>query len=109
MTLAHAFAARQVFFTLQQPIQWFPKFTGNLTEFLVSLKRIERFLQCEEVNTKMVAIGDNQMKEMGIDVKISNGNFMWGSIEKNGEIIIGVEKNGSGEMGKNGIIFDHFS
>ena len=109
MTLAHAFAARQVFFTLEEPIRWFPKFTGNLTEFLVSLQRIERFLQCEEVNRKMVAFGDGEVKDMGIDVKISSANFMWGLTEKNGKSEIDKKADGFGETGKNRIIFDHFS
>jgi len=44
MILSNAFAARHIFWTIDGPIRWIPQFIGNFTEFLVSMKRIQKFL-----------------------------------------------------------------
>jgi len=42
--IAHAFVTITVLYALYEPIQWFPQFLGVFIEFMVSMKRIQKFL-----------------------------------------------------------------
>ncbi|CAI2359203.1 unnamed protein product [Moneuplotes crassus] len=77
MILAHAFAARHVFYSLEEPIRWVPQFVGTFAEFLVSMRRIEKFLQCDEINPNIVEMNNEYCKEKEIDILIENANFTW--------------------------------
>jgi ABC-type multidrug transport system fused ATPase/permease subunit len=44
MSLGNAFACMQVLFSIDEPIRWIPQFIGILMEFLVSMRRIQKFL-----------------------------------------------------------------
>jgi ABC-type multidrug transport system fused ATPase/permease subunit len=44
MSLGNAFACMQVLFAIDDPIRWIPQFIGILMEFLVSMRRIQKFL-----------------------------------------------------------------
>ena len=44
ISVASAFAVRHVLNTIRGPIEWIPKFVGVFAEFLVSMRRIQKFL-----------------------------------------------------------------
>jgi hypothetical protein len=48
-------------------------FIGQFIEFIVAMKRIQKFLLCEEINPTLVRI-----KEQEHGVSIRNSNFHWG-------------------------------
>lgn len=77
MILAHAFAARHVFYSIEEPIRWVPQFVGSFAEFLVSMRRIEKFLLCDEINSNIVEMNNEYCKEKEIDILIENANFTW--------------------------------
>lgn len=54
MTLAQGFAALQVLGQLNMPIRWIPQFIGILLQFTVSMRRIQKFLVCDEINPAIV-------------------------------------------------------
>jgi ABC-type bacteriocin/lantibiotic exporter with double-glycine peptidase domain len=44
MSVARAFAAAHVLFSLEEPVKWLPEFVGHFVEFLVSMHRIHKYL-----------------------------------------------------------------
>ena len=44
ISVASAYAARHVLGTIKEPIEWIPDFVGTFAEFLVSMRRIQKFL-----------------------------------------------------------------
>ncbi|CAI2363872.1 unnamed protein product [Moneuplotes crassus] len=83
MTLAYAFAARHIFYSLEQPMRRIPAFIGSYMEFLVSMKRIQKFLQCPEINPNIIKIQDEGLEQSGIDILMNNCNFTWGVSKEN--------------------------
>ncbi|CAI2361005.1 unnamed protein product [Moneuplotes crassus] len=71
-----AFAALQVLNLLRDPTRWLPFFIGVMMEFGVSMKRIQVFLQGEEINHKMLEYDKNMAPDQAI--LISGANFSWG-------------------------------
>ena len=83
MSIASAFAARQVLFSIQDPIEWIPKFFGIFAEFLVSMRRIQKFLLWTEINQKLVESLNEDLQKKDIDILINNASFTWaGNQEK---------------------------
>lgn len=58
-------------------MKYFPYFIGQTVEFLVSIRRLQKFLVCDTVNTSQVRHLD---EEDGNDeaITIADGNFFWG-------------------------------
>lgn len=77
MVLSTAFAARHVFYTIDEPMHWIPQFIATFTEFIVSMKRIQKFLFCDEVNQKLVESENDYCKENKIDILIQQASFSW--------------------------------
>ena len=84
MKVSEAFAALQVLVLLREPTRWLPFFIGMMMEFSVSMKRIQNFLQSEEINPKLVTKESNIHNK--ISVKISKSSFSWGGDKIDGEI-----------------------
>ncbi|CAI2360453.1 unnamed protein product [Moneuplotes crassus] len=78
IVLAQAFAAGNIFYTLEEPIKWIPQFIGTCVEFLVSMNRIEKFLKCDELNPKIVEMDNEFCKKNEISIMIEGANFTWG-------------------------------
>ena len=78
MSLSDAFMAITVLHGLQEPVQWIPEFLGYFMEFVVSMKRINKFLLCDEINPKIVTYDDSDIKNNLIDILINDSNFTWG-------------------------------
>jgi len=65
---------------IQNPIRFFPLFFGQLVEFIIAMRRVQNFLNCEEINHTV--INDNSEPNMIQDaLVIKNGNFHWGYLD----------------------------
>ena len=78
MSLSNSFSCLHVIYSLDTPIRWIPQFIGVLMEFLVSMRRIEKFLICDEVNPELVDDQDKKVINDDVDILITNANFSWG-------------------------------
>lgn len=76
MKVSTAFAALQVLNMLRDPTRWLPFFIGMMMEFTVSMKRIQKFLQAEEINQLLIEYDRTVDAEHALS--ISNANFSWG-------------------------------
>ena len=81
ISVARAFAAIQVFTYIELPLRWFPDFIKSYFEFTVSMRRIQRFLKCSEINGELLKINDKNLQNMGRDLQIRNANFTWGGLK----------------------------
>lgn len=72
--LSLAITVITIFNIVKGPISNLPMFLGQFIEFIVAMKRIQKFLLCDEINPTLVQL--DQKEENSI--KISNANFHWG-------------------------------
>ena len=77
ITVAKAFAGIQVLYFLERPLKWFPDFIGKFLEFDISMKRISKFLICNEYNSELVEYIDVNAHR-NLDIIINDANFTWG-------------------------------
>ena len=83
MGIAQAFAVTQVMFSLEEPIRWIPQFIGVFTEFLISMRRIQNYLLCDEINPNLIQFQSEELKKKKVDILIENASFTWaGNQEK---------------------------
>ena len=83
MSLANGFAWLQVMNSLNMPIRWIPQFVGILLKFMVSMRRIQAFLNWDEVNPQLVDTHFKDIANKDIDVEVLNANFSWGGKQDN--------------------------
>lgn len=76
MKASEAFAALQILNMLRDPTRWLPFFIGLMMEFTVSMRRIQNFLQSEEINHLLIE-NDNSMNSPNA-LTIKSSNFSWG-------------------------------
>jgi ATP-binding cassette subfamily C (CFTR/MRP) protein 1 len=80
MSLAQGFACLQVLASLNMPIRWIPGFIGTLLQFTVSMRRIQKFLTCDEMYPAIVEHDSKECKNNGIDVLVEGASFSWGGL-----------------------------
>ena len=68
--------------SLQEPIRAIAMVYTSFLETLISLRRIQRFLNQEDVQNDRVITDDEKTKSEGIAVKIEKGSFSWGAEQK---------------------------
>ena len=87
ISLANGFACLQVMNSLNMPIRWIPQFIGTFLQFMVSMRRIQNFIDCDEINPNIVEINWKEIKNKGLDVFVEQANFSWGGkkIENKGK------------------------
>lgn len=74
--LATVYTVITLFNVLRGPVSMLPWFMGQLIEFLVSMKRIQRFLLCQEIQMRDMI---TQRGSPDVAVSITNpGAFHWG-------------------------------
>ena len=72
------FTSLSLFNKLQIPLRLFPQIITNCYETSISMKRIENYLNQDEINEKNVIRNNNILYNNGIRIKIENGDFSWG-------------------------------
>lgn len=82
ISVARAYAGIQVFTLLEHPLRWFPLFVSALLEFTVSMKRIQKFLLCNEINPDLVTYNHEGLQKSEVDVKIEDANFTWSGLKQ---------------------------
>lgn len=87
LDLSAAFFLISVFSIIQLPLRIIPMFVGYLTQFLVSLKRIQRFLLLEEINPTIVSHDQAEAHSALEDAQVAaclrgGSNFIWGLKKK---------------------------
>jgi ABC-type bacteriocin/lantibiotic exporter with double-glycine peptidase domain len=82
ISVAKAFAAYQVFAYLDMPLRWIPEFASSYMQFKVSMKRIQKFLLCNEMNPDLMVIKPESLKFTDIDLKIEGANFTWSGLKQ---------------------------
>ena len=82
ISLARAYAGIQVFKFLEFPLRWIPEFISALLEWVVSMKRIHKFMECSEINPELVNSGLSDITNTDTDVKVDNANFTWGGVKQ---------------------------
>ena len=78
ISLANGFACLQVMNSLNMPIRWIPQFIGTFLQFMVSMRRIQKFIDWDEINPNIVEINSKAASEKGLDVLVENASFSWG-------------------------------
>jgi ATP-binding cassette subfamily C (CFTR/MRP) protein 1 len=76
MRTSEAFAALQILNLLREPTRWLPFFVGLMMEFKVSMKRIQNFLQSEEINHLLIK-NDTDLDNPNA-LTLQSSNFTWG-------------------------------
>jgi len=74
--IATAYTLITVFNLISQPLRMLPMFIGNCVEFSVSMRRIQKFLTCEELNPML--IDQKQHSAINAIEVRDNANFHWG-------------------------------
>jgi ABC-type multidrug transport system fused ATPase/permease subunit len=75
-----ALAILQILNSLHSSSYSLPLFIGDFVEFLVSMKRIQSFLKCDEIEEDAIIHDKRAFDNLSITVK--NSNFFWGFDEK---------------------------
>jgi ATP-binding cassette subfamily C (CFTR/MRP) protein 1 len=75
MTLANTFTIIAILQKIEDPARALPGFFTFFIEFIISMKRIQDFLLCPEVNPSIIT---RIRSETNTAVSISGGNFHWG-------------------------------
>jgi len=55
ISLAKAYTVMTVFNLVAQPIRILPQFVGQMVEFMVSMRRIQAYLACKEINPTILS------------------------------------------------------
>jgi ATP-binding cassette subfamily C (CFTR/MRP) protein 2 len=79
MDIANILTALRIFGSIFKPIRDLPRVISLLIETIVSLGRIEKFLNQDEVDESNVIKNDPDTMAEGIAIKVDNGNFSWGN------------------------------
>ena len=72
MPLESGFAWIQAFQLMNHPITWLPYFIGSLTDFNLSMKRIQTFLLHKEIDQSAVVFDSDLRESTNIDILIEN-------------------------------------
>jgi ATP-binding cassette subfamily C (CFTR/MRP) protein 1 len=77
LDISTAFTVMTILNLLQEPLRTLPLFLGQLIEFLIAMRRIQAFINLDEINPTIVSKLDRETAESSIE--IWKGNFHWGA------------------------------
>ena len=80
--IENIFVSLGVLNSLQEPVRAIAMIYTSFLETLISLKRIQRFLNQEDIQNEKVITNDERTQNEGIAVKIEKGTFSWGAEQK---------------------------
>ena len=81
MTVANTMLATSMFDRIKGPIQRIPSIFNNWSEVIISVERMEEFLQCEECQPNVLLRQSESSKENDVSIRIK-GNYSWGTNPK---------------------------
>ena len=80
--IENIFVSLGVLNSLQEPVRAIAMIYTTFLETLISLKRIQKFMNQEDIKPENIITNDEKTKEDDIIVKIENGTFSWGAEQK---------------------------
>ena len=80
--IENIFVSLGVLNSLQEPVRAIAMIYTTFLETLISLKRIQKFMNQENIKPENIITNDEKTKEDDIMVKIENGTFSWGAEQK---------------------------
>lgn len=105
ISLPNAFACIQVMFCLELPIKTIPYFISAYLKSVISTKRVQKFLLCDEVNPKLICSSDPELRNHNVSVYTHNANFTWGGVNSELKENESVPDNTTGQLLNNKISF----
>ena len=80
--IENIFVSLGVLNSLQEPVRAIAMIYTSFLETLISLKRIQKFMNQENIREENIITNDEKTKEEDIMIKIENGTFSWGAEQK---------------------------
>ena len=80
--IENIFVSLGILNSLQEPVRAIAMIYTSFLETLISLKRIQKFLNQENIREENIINNDEKTKEEDIMIKIQNGTFSWGAEQK---------------------------
>ena len=80
--IENIFVSLGVLNSLQEPVRAIAMIYTTFLETLISLKRIQKFMNQENIKEENIITNDEKTKEDDIMIKIENGTFSWGAEQK---------------------------
>ena len=80
--IENIFVSLGVLNSLQEPVRAIAMIYTSFLETLISLKRIQKFINQENIKEENIITNDEKTKEEDIMIKIENGTFSWGAEQK---------------------------
>ena len=80
--IENIFVSLGVLNSLQEPVRAIAMIYTTFLETLISLKRIQKFLNQEDIQNERIITDDEKTKNEGIAIKIEKGTFSWGAEQK---------------------------
>jgi ABC-type multidrug transport system fused ATPase/permease subunit len=80
--IENIFVSLGVLNSLQEPVRAIAMIYTTFLETLISLKRIQKFMNQENIKEENIITNDEKTKEEDIMIKIENGTFSWGAEQK---------------------------
>ena len=84
LDLGIAYSVMTVFNIIKQPLRLLPMFIGMAVEILVSISRIQKFLECDEIEPRIKKLTAGESTDNA--VTINDAYFSWGFKEKETKI-----------------------
>ena len=80
--IENIFVSLGVLNSLQEPVRAIAMIYTSFLETLISLKRIQKFINQDNIDENKIIRNDEETKGEDIMVKIENGTFSWGAEQK---------------------------
>ena len=80
--IENIFVSLGVLNSLQEPVRAIAMIYTSFLETLISLKRIQKFMNQENIKEENIITNDEKTKEEDVMIKIENGTFSWGAEQK---------------------------
>ena len=80
--IENIFVSLGVLNSLQEPVRAIAMIYTSFLETLISLKRIQKFMNQENIKEENIITNDERTKGEDVMIKIENGTFSWGAEQK---------------------------